>query len=72
MLTLFRLGLDRRLDLDYDAAQEWCMTNLPPPEQSEEEGMEDYGGYTSEELSPVPVGAIPRSTGPGTSAVVAR
>ena len=47
------------LTLDYDAAQEWCMTNLPPPEQSEEEGMEDYGGYTSEDLGNGRASSVP-------------
>ncbi|GAA5988318.1 hypothetical protein JCM10908_002161 [Rhodotorula pacifica] len=37
------------LALDYDAAQDWCMRNLPPPEQSDE-ALEDYGGYTSDDL----------------------
>lgn len=46
------------LTLDYDAAQEWCMKNLPPPEQSDE-GMEDYGGYTSDDLGNGRASSVP-------------
>ena len=46
------------LTLDYDAAQEWCRNNLPPPEQSDE-GMEDYGGYTSEDLGNGRASSVP-------------
>ncbi|GAA5868634.1 hypothetical protein JCM3774_003606 [Rhodotorula dairenensis] len=46
------------LTLDYDAAQEWCMKNLPPPEQSDD-GLEDYGGYTSDDLGNGRASSVP-------------
>lgn len=46
------------LDLDYDAAQDWQMKHLPPPDQSED-GLEDYGGYTSDDIGGGRAASVP-------------
>ncbi|BGP56077.1 hypothetical protein JCM8202v2_003688 [Rhodotorula sphaerocarpa] len=43
------------LDRDYDSAREWCAEHLPPPVPSEED-LEDFGGYTSDDLGALPNG----------------